>query len=108
LDISEDSDFPIRLLHPSFHNFLLDEQRCLNDQFKINEKKAHSDLVESCLKIMSNTLKRDICGLQMPDTLASEVENNTISCYLPVCVQYACRYWVRSIACRHAMLRILK
>jgi hypothetical protein len=94
LDISQNQDSPVRLLHPSFREFLIDEERCFDDQFKINEKKAHSDLVESCLKVMSCALKRDICGLQMPGALASEVEGNTLSRCLPIHVQYACRYWV--------------
>ena len=94
LDVPNDPDFPIRLLHPSFREFLIDEQRCLDRRFKINEKKTHRDLVESCLKVMSRALKRDICGLQMPGALASEVESKTLSRCLPKYVQYACRYWV--------------
>jgi hypothetical protein len=94
VDVPEDPDFPIRLLHPSFREFLIDEQRCLDRRFKIDEKKIHTDLVESCLKVMSYALKRDICGLQMPGALSSEVESNTLSRCLPKHVQYACRYWV--------------
>ena len=94
LDVPNDPDFPIRLLHPSFREFLIDEQRCLDRRFKIDEKISHRDLVESCLKVMSCTLKRDVCGLQMPGALASEVESNTLSRCLPKHVQYACRYWV--------------
>jgi hypothetical protein len=94
LDVPEHHDSPIRLLHPSFRDFLLDEQRCLDDQFRVNEKRAHRDLVDSCLKVMSNALKRDMCGLQMPGVLTSEVESNTVSHCLPGHVQYACRYWV--------------
>jgi WD40 repeat protein len=85
LDVPNDPDFPIRLLHPSFR-----EDR----RFKIDEKSTHRDLVESCLKVMSCALKRDIYGLQMPGALASEVESNTLSRCLPKHVQYACRYWV--------------
>ena len=94
LDVPKNQDFPIRLLHPSFREFLIDEQRCLDLRFKIDEKNTHRDLVESCLKVMSSALKRDICGLQMPGALASEVESNTLSRCLPIHVKYACRYWV--------------
>lgn len=92
--IPEYRDPPVRLFHPSFRNFLLNAQRCKNGQFRINEKIAHNDLVKSCLKVISNALKRDTCSLQMPGALTSEVESNTVSRYLPVHVQYACRYWV--------------
>jgi hypothetical protein len=94
LDVSEYQDSPIRLFYPSFRDFLLDERRCLDDQFRINEKMAHSALVDSCIKIMLNALKRDMCGLQMPGSLTSEVESNTVSRCIPGHVQYACRYWV--------------
>jgi hypothetical protein len=93
LNVSENRNSPIRLLHPSFRDFLLD-QRCLDDQFRISGKKAHSDLAESCLKVMSNGLKRDICRLRMPGALTSEVESSDIVRYLPISVLYACRYWV--------------
>jgi hypothetical protein len=93
LDIPEDRISPIRLLHHSFRDFLLDEKRC-HPQFRINEKNAHSDLVDSCIKVMSKFLKKDMCGLQMPGTLTSEVERNTVSRCLPEGVQYACRYWI--------------
>jgi WD domain, G-beta repeat len=94
LDVPNDPDFPIRLLHPSFREFLLDEQRCLDRRFKIDEKSTHRDLEESCLTVMSCALKRDICGLQIPGALTSEAESNTLSRCLPKHVQYACRYWV--------------
>ncbi len=94
LDVPEYQDSPIRLLHPSFRDFLLDEQRCLDDQFRINEKKAHSDLVKCCLQLISTSLNSDICGLYMPGALASEVESNTAKHCFPVDIQYTCRYWV--------------
>jgi hypothetical protein len=93
LEVPKDQGRPIRLFHLSFRDFLLGKERC-PDQLWIDEKTAHSSLVESCLKVMSNVLKRDMCGLRMPGALASEVESNTVSHYLPAHVQYACRYWV--------------
>ncbi len=94
LDVPQDEVSPIRLLHLSFHDFLVDKERCTNDQFWIYEKKAHSYLVESCLQVMSDALRRDICNLQKPGCLISELDRKHIDQCLPIHVQYACRYWI--------------
>jgi len=61
LDISESQGCGIRSLHPSFCDFLLDQKRCLDLEFWINEQKTHGDLFLSCLKLMSKYLRRDMC-----------------------------------------------
>jgi hypothetical protein len=94
LHVPEKENSPIRLLHPSFRDFLLDKQRCQDVNFWIDEKKVHQGLIENCLRLMSSTLDRDICGLQAPGALASEVESSILARCLPSHVQYACRYWV--------------
>ncbi|KAF8534301.1 WD40-repeat-containing domain protein [Trichophaea hybrida] len=94
LDVPESQEFPVRLLHPSFRDFLLDKERCLNIPISINEKKAHNELFASSLNLMSKHLKRDICNLQLPGTFTSKVENNIVQNCIPLDVQYACRYWI--------------
>lgn len=94
LDVPESQDSPIRLLHTSFRDFLLDEQRTLGAQFRINKTQTHRDLVDSCLKTMSNALTRDICGLKMPGTVAEDVNLGKIQEFIPAELQYACKYWV--------------
>lgn len=92
LDVSDEEKSLIRLLHPSF---LLDRQRCQDDYFWINNQQTHSNLSKSCLRVMSNTLRRDICNLQMP---GARVDSSKLADYLPSHVQYACRYWVHHLA----------
>jgi hypothetical protein len=94
LDIPEDENSPIKLFHLSFHDFLLNKKRCSKTQFWVHEQKAHSTLVESCLQVMSNSLKTNICDLQLPGALAVEVERSRLEEHLPLEVQYACRYWI--------------
>jgi hypothetical protein len=95
LKVPEDNGSPIRLLHASFPDFLLDKQRCCNQYFWVDEKEAHSSLVESCIQLMSTSLGRDICSLHAPGTLARELDRSLIEQYLPSELQYACRYWVQ-------------
>jgi hypothetical protein len=94
LEIPESPDSPIRLFHPSFRDFLLDQRRCSDAQFWIDERRTHHDLFMRCLKVMSEHLRRDMCNLQMPGVLISELKNSKVEYYPPSDVQYACRYWV--------------
>jgi hypothetical protein len=104
LVVPKDQSHPIRLHHPSFRDFLLDKQRCRDQHFWVDEKEAHMALAESCLRLMSSSLKRDICGLHAFDTLASAVESSRIEQYLPLDLQYACRYWVQHLQQSNARL----
>ena len=94
LNVSEDRNSPIQLLHPSFRDFLVNQERCLDRHFWINERKAHHEIAKQCICVMSKTLKRNICRLRTPGTLKSETETSTVDQYLPSHVQYACQYWL--------------
>jgi NACHT domain len=94
LDIPKHQHLPIRLLHPSFRDFLLDKRRCRNDYFWIDQERIHINLAENCLRLLSITLKKDICNLKTPGVLAYEVHGSSIDSHLPRYVQYACCYWV--------------
>lgn len=91
---SESQDLRIRVLHPSFRDFLLDKTRCDDSQFGIVGYSAHRDLAASCFDLMSGFLRQDICSLALPGSLTSEVDRCVIQRCLPQEVQYACRYWV--------------
>ena len=94
LNVPEDPNAPIQLLHPSFRDFLVDKERCFDRHFWIDQEKAHHHIAEQCLCVMSKTLKRNICQLRTPGTLKSETEIGTVDQHLPYHVQYACQYWV--------------
>jgi hypothetical protein len=93
LDVKENQESPIRLLHPSFRDFLLDEQRCSDSHFWVNQREAHGEQARNCLRLMSCCLRRNICGLPTPGTLTTEVESGKVDQHLPAHVQYACQYW---------------
>jgi len=60
LNCPETDDIPIRLLHPSFRDFLLDNRRCDDLQFCIVGENAHGDLAVGCLQLLSRHLQQDI------------------------------------------------
>lgn len=97
IHVPESSGLLIRLLHPSFRDFLIDEQRCCVKDFWVDEKTAHEALAQNCLKLMDTGLKRDICNLHAPGALTSEADRNRLKECLPPEVQYACLYWVHHL-----------
>ena len=94
LDIPDGQEGRVRLLHPSFRDFLLDERRCLNTQFRVDRKIAHQLLLTGCIRVMSKHLKRNICHLQSPGALAAELDKREVDKFIPLHIQYACRFWI--------------
>jgi WD40 repeat protein len=97
LDVPEQEGRLIRLLHPSFREFLLDRHRCSSAMFCIEATKAHGQLFDSCLAIMSGHLRRNMCGLRRPGTRAGDIPRSDVDKNIPSAVQYACRYWVHHL-----------
>ena len=98
LHVPEDGADFIRLLHPSFRDFLLDVERCPNPQLLINKEQAHYNLLVHCLRVMmSHPLRRDLCQLRAPGARSSMVDKSEVDKCIPLQVQYACRYWVHHL-----------
>jgi hypothetical protein len=97
LDVPRDQARPLRLHHPSFRDFLLDHERCEDPNFWVDEKQAHQKLADSCIRLMSTSLKQEICGIDAPGTLVADVEISRIQRCLPPEVQYACLYWIQHV-----------
>ncbi len=97
LDIPEDQACLLRLHHPSFRDFLLDKHRCSDLNFWVDERQAHRTLADNCIRLMSNSLKRDICQQEAPGTRVTDVESSRIEQCLPPEVKYACLYWIKHL-----------
>ena len=97
LNIPKQQSHPIRLHHPSFRDFLLDKDRCGDACFWVDEKRAHKDLAGHCITLMSTTLKQNICDLQNPGSLTTDIERSRVEQSLSPEVQYACIHWVQHL-----------
>lgn len=93
LNVPKNAADPIRLLHPSFRDFLLHGERCPDADIRIKADEVHENLAQSCLWLISKELKRDICGLKLFGTEVCDLQNSQIDPYLAKHVQYACHYW---------------
>ncbi|KAL5325134.1 hypothetical protein ACEPPN_006257 [Leptodophora sp. 'Broadleaf-Isolate-01'] len=62
---------------------------------EVDEKPAHKVLADNCIRLMSNMLRRNICGLKSPGTLVKNIDPNLIEQFIPAELQYACLYWAQ-------------
>jgi NACHT domain len=97
LDIPKDQIRPLRLHHPSFRDFLLEKERCGDLNFWVDERQAHQKLADNCIRLMATSLKQDICGVDAPGMLVTNVESSQVECFLLPEVRYACLYWVQHL-----------
>ncbi|KAK5988173.1 Vegetative incompatibility protein HET-E-1 [Cladobotryum mycophilum] len=103
LSVPFDVSTPVRLLHLSFRDFLLDPEKESNPSkypFWVNEQATHEILLSQCLKLLSSgeTLKENVCSLRLPGTPRVDVDQRVIDACLPPEVQYACLYWVHHLS----------
>jgi len=90
-------DAPVRLLHLSFCDFLVDPENQEDNDFWVDEKETHKRLAANCLRLLDKHLQADICRLTWPGSLQSAVDRQRINEALPPEVQYACLYWTHHI-----------
>ncbi|KAH7240501.1 hypothetical protein B0J15DRAFT_516021 [Fusarium solani] len=98
---SERLDSPVRALHFSFRDFLLDGERRDVNPFWVDEAKAHLVLAESCLRVMRTSLREDICELSDPGTQKTWIMREIVNDCLPPHVQYACLHWIDHLEQAH-------
>lgn len=89
LNIPEDFDTPIRILHLSFREFLVNTESA----FHVDESETQRKILSRCLSIMNSKLKHNICGLSSYGTQRMEIDSQIITEHLPQDLQYSCCYW---------------
>jgi hypothetical protein len=97
LDIPDNLDTPIRLLHVSFRDFLLDPGKKDSSPFWIDEKEVHENITTQCIKVMARSLKMNICNLSGYDTQRRDIGILSIRHCLPPELQYSCRNWAEHL-----------
>jgi len=88
----------IHTFHKSFPDFLMDSKRCHDTQFYVDPWVHHTEMLLSCLCLMEERLKRNICNLNN-GTVLGDVDD------LPTCrkehigdaLEYACQFWVKHL-----------
>lgn len=98
---------PIKPLHLSFRDFLINRDKHKTDPFWVDEKETHKKLAIRCLQLLMNgdCLKKDMCDLRTPGVARSDIDRCKIEERLPSEAQYACLYWVYHLKESHERVR---
>jgi hypothetical protein len=76
----------VRVIHPSFSDFLLDRSRCGRDIWFFQKSYHNHILALHCLQRLDSALKRNLCSLTLSADLGSETLTEDVS--------YACLFWI--------------
>jgi hypothetical protein len=63
----------------------------------MDDEQAHRHLADSNIRLMSMSLKRDICDLRRPGALTTNIDDHRLRRCIPPKLQYACTYWVQNL-----------
>ncbi|KAK6706721.1 hypothetical protein SNK05_010600 [Fusarium graminearum] len=94
LSIPPERAMPVRLLHLSFRDYLVDPGSKGTTDFWVDEKLTQRRLAQHCLRIMRGGLRKNICGLSFPGMHRSSVDFRLLEKRMPLQLQYACMHWV--------------
>ncbi|KAF5597373.1 heterokaryon incompatibility protein het-E-1 [Fusarium pseudoanthophilum] len=94
LDVPKNPEAPVRILHLSFRDYLVDPDLQGTTDFWVDEKAMHRRLASRCLFIMDSMLRKNLCRLPFPGTSLSEIEDHEPLKSIPPELRYACHYWV--------------
>ncbi|KAK4081539.1 uncharacterized protein Triagg1_2280 [Trichoderma aggressivum f. europaeum] len=94
LSIPQSSETPIRLLHLSFRDFLVDPEKQGLNPFWIDEAETHAKITDNCLQVMKGFLREDMCSLRLQGLESSTVDREKAATCIPAAIQYACLNWV--------------
>ncbi|KDQ15486.1 hypothetical protein BOTBODRAFT_625188, partial [Botryobasidium botryosum FD-172 SS1] len=84
-------DAPVKMLHPSFHDFLTHDSNTAGN-FYIDKANHNEKLALACLKLLNAELKYNICGLAGFDVCNDEVPSQAISQGIREDLQYAATF----------------
>jgi len=96
--IPDSTEDPVRMFHKSFPDFLTDPGRCTDTRFFIDPPVYHNEILFSCLNVMGERLKRNICNLD-DHVVLCEVEDLCThrATYIGDALEYACSFWTKHL-----------
>ena len=96
--VPDNMDDPIQTFHKSFPDFLTDLERCKDKHFFVEPAVHNVEILLSCLNLMGDRLKRNICNLDEYAVL-SEVKDLS-ACkkdHIWDALEYVCCFWTKHL-----------
>ena len=96
--IPGDETNPVGIFHKSFPDFLTDPGRCKDPRFFVDPPVHHIDILFSCLHLMKEKLKKNICRLEGCPTLdeVKDLSTRRRAC-IGSALEYACLSWTKHL-----------
>jgi len=96
--VPESTEDPIQPFHKSFPDFLLNPVRCKDERFFVEPAVHHAEVLLSCLNLMGERLKRNICNLDDYAVLSEVMDLSTHKkVHIGEALEYACRFWSKHL-----------
>jgi len=96
--VPEGTEDPIRAFHKSFPDFLMDPVRCRDERFFVEPAVHHAEVLLSCLNLMGERLKRNICNLDSYAVLSEIMDLSTHKkVHIGEALEYACIFWSKHL-----------
>lgn len=98
LQIPDDRCIPVRVLHLSFPEFLLNKD-LKGQPFAVDGPDTHFALMQYCLRLLSGSegLRENLCDVDHPGQLRQDISSDVITDKFSPTLQYACQYWVHHL-----------
>jgi hypothetical protein len=96
--VPESTEDPVHIYHQSFPDFITDPKRCKDQQFLVDPSVHHRRILLSCLDLMGERLKRNICNLDDHAVLSEVKDLSTCQkTHIGDALGYACQFWTRHL-----------
>ena len=96
--VPDTMDDPVLTFHKSFPDFLTDSERCKDKQFLVEPMVCHAQIVFSCLGLMKERLRKNICNLDDYAVLSEVADLSTCQKeHIGDALEYACCFWTKHL-----------
>ena len=95
--VPEATEDPVQVFHKSFPDFLMDHKRCQDTSFFVDPAVHHTEMLLSCLRLMEQRLRRDICDLDGgPLNKVGDLPDHRKE-HIGDALEYACQFWTKHL-----------
>ena len=93
--VPDSSDEIHHIYHPSFPDYITNENRCKRPQLVINPQINHLRILQRCFVVMNSLLKRDIANIANSSLMNFEIEDleAKVQSAIPPWLRYAILHW---------------
>jgi hypothetical protein len=96
--IPDNTEDPVCIYHKSFPDFLTDLKRCEDQRFFVDPIIHHVEVLLSCLNLMGEKLKRNICNLEDYAVLDQTKDLPArLKIHIGDALGYACQFWTKHL-----------